>query len=88
MNTALTAIGDENTVRSAFARKVLKGEINLPAVAIAVVANPTIGTSIAAAEEDDDTFGVDDASIAFVLAEDDDPATGVFDKMSRANAAV
>jgi hypothetical protein len=85
VRTALLAIDDENSARAAFARKVLAASVNLPAAAVAVVANAAIGASIAGAAEGDDTFGVADADIGFTVAADDDPATGVFDKLARAN---
>src|SRR4051794_38665864 len=87
VKTALVAIGDDqNSARSAFARKVLTGTVNLPMAAVAVAANASVGASIAAAEEGDESFGVGDDDIAFIVAEGGNPATGVFDKLARASA--
>lgn len=91
VKVALAAFDDGNTARASFARRVLKGEVNMPAAAIAVVVNPTIAAAIAAyeppeGEEPDGTFGVSDEDIAFTVAEGGDPATGVFHKLATANA--
>lgn len=88
VRTALVALGDENSARAAFARKVVTGNINLYNAAVAVVANASVGAAIAGAANNDATLGVDDASIAFVVAEADDPAVGVFNKLAIANAGI
>jgi hypothetical protein len=86
VKTALLAIDDQNSARSAFAQRVLTDRVNLPMAAITVVANASISSSIATAGENpDDTFGVADDDIAFTIAEGGNPATGVFAKLAAAN---
>jgi hypothetical protein len=79
VKTALLAIDDQNSARSAFAQRVLTDRVNLPMAAITVVANASISSSIATAGENPD----DD--IAFTIAEGGNPATGVFAKLAAAN---
>jgi hypothetical protein len=86
VRTALTAIDDESDARKSFSRRVLTDKVNLFMAAVAVVANASIGSSIASAGENPgDTFGVADDDIAFTIAEGGIAATGVFAKLAAAN---
>lgn len=85
VRTALVAITQDNPARFAFAKRILAGSPNLFAAAVAVVTNGTIAAAIAAEGADPDTFGVDDGAIAFTVAEGNDPAVGVFNKLALAN---
>jgi uncharacterized protein YPO0396 len=86
VKTALAAIDDQNSARAAFAQRVLTDRVNLFMAAVAVVANASIGSSIASAGDNPgDTFGVADDDIAFTIAENGNPATGVFAKLAAAN---
>lgn len=89
MRIALQTIDDDNSARSAYAKRVLNNQANLFVASVAVVANTSIGSSIAGfpgeGQEDDGSFGVADADIAFAVAEGDDPSNGVFQKLATAN---